>query len=110
MTVVDEDEELMRPENWEEHGVVHEGQRLTSVVYSVRFGRDEIELVREAAAKLHKKTSEFIREAAVDRALASRGSLGAIALGGGTVFASEACGTRNDAPALKGARAMSNEQ
>jgi hypothetical protein len=95
------DEELQRPEMWEEEGGRLPARPLVAIVHSVRFGREEMRLVRAAAERLHKHTSEFIREAAVDKALASFGSFGAIGLGGGTTFSAELGGTRNDGPPLK---------
>ena len=54
------------PGGWDETVERRSGQA-ASVVFSVRFSRDEIHQVREAAARLGEKTSEFIRSAALTR-------------------------------------------
>ncbi len=61
--------EEQQPEDlgeWEEGAERHAG-RPVSLVFSVRFNRDEIAVVRHAAARVGERTSEFIRVAALNR-------------------------------------------
>ncbi len=55
------------PGEWEESAERRPG-RPASVVFSVRFGRDEIAAIRRAAARVRERTSVFIRVAALNRA------------------------------------------
>ena len=57
---------------WEDE-VERRPGHLASVVFSVRFSRPEIAAVRQAAARVGERTSEFIRAAALARA---RGGVG----------------------------------
>ena len=54
------------PGEWEKE-VERRSGRSGSIVFSVRFGRDEIAQIRAAAARLGERTSEFIRAAALKR-------------------------------------------
>ena len=80
------------PSEWDEEVERRPGSK-PSVVFSVRFTRDEIADVREAATRSGERTSEFIRVAALTRARRGRGftvhlepSVGA-PTGGAIVFA-----------------------
>ena len=54
------------PGEWEEKVERRPGQ-VGSIVFSVRFSRDEIASIRQAAARVGERTSEFIRMAAFKR-------------------------------------------
>jgi hypothetical protein len=63
------DEALERPENWdfakaERHPPAKGGRAIVSVAFS----RDDLRRVAECAAKLGMRTSEFIRQAALEKA------------------------------------------
>ena len=51
----------------------HQPGHTTSAVFSVRFTRDEIAQVRQAASRAGERTSEFIRRAALSRARSGSG-------------------------------------
>lgn len=66
-------EELQRRDQWEEDdGEVHEPAKTRRAVVSVAFSREDFERVAECARGLGMKTSEFIRETALDHARPSR--------------------------------------
>lgn len=52
---------------WDEE-VQRRPGRPASIVFSVRFNRDEIAAIRHAASRIGERTSEFIRVAALGRA------------------------------------------
>ncbi|MDP2744817.1 MAG: hypothetical protein Q8P00_07125 [Dehalococcoidia bacterium] len=61
--------ELEKSENWDfTQSEVKQPVKASRVVVSVAFRRDEFALVSEYAERIGKKTSEFIREAAVQKA------------------------------------------
>jgi hypothetical protein len=61
--------QLENPENWDyEHAETKEPVKSPRVVISVAFRRHDFETVSDYAEHLGKKTSEFIREAALDKA------------------------------------------
>ena len=60
------------PGEWEDE-VERRPGHLASVVFSVRFSRPEIAAVRQAAARVGERTSEFIRVAALRRAQSGAG-------------------------------------
>jgi hypothetical protein len=61
--------ELENPESWDyEHVETIEPVKSPRVVVSVAFRRHDFETVSDYAEHLGKKTSEFIREAALDKA------------------------------------------
>jgi hypothetical protein len=62
------DRDVAQDVEWEETGELREGKRRPSVVQSVRFGRDELRLIRDAATRAGVSTGEFIRGAALARA------------------------------------------
>jgi hypothetical protein len=57
--------------DWADEAQVQDGPRAGSVVQSVRFARDEITRVRSAAKHAGVSTSEYIRDAAIARAVGS---------------------------------------
>lgn len=60
---------LENPENWDfERAEERQPSRSARAVVSVAFPRDDFTIVSEAARESGKKLSEFVREAAVDRA------------------------------------------
>lgn len=62
-------ETLEDQDAWDfEHAERRPGAKDTRSVVSVAFARDEYERVAKCAARLNKRTSEFIREAALDKA------------------------------------------
>ena len=63
------DSGLQNPENWNvDQAVMRPGSKKARAVVSVAFNRNDFELVVEAARRSQAKTSEFIREAALDKA------------------------------------------
>jgi hypothetical protein len=83
--------ELERPETWDlERPEVREPVKAPRVVVSVAFPRDHFEQVSVYAERIGKRTSEFIREAAIEKAtgrttgtlLFSSGSTGALWVAG----------------------------
>ena len=63
------DDGLQNPENWDvDQAAVRPGTKKARAVVSVAFNRYDFELVVGAAQRSQVKTSEFIREAALDRA------------------------------------------
>ena len=86
------EERYSDPSEWEEEVERRPGSKV-SAVFSVRFTREEIADVRQAAARARERTSQFIRVAALTRARRGRGftvhlepSVGA-PTGGAIVFA-----------------------
>lgn len=64
-----QDSELRNPENWDvDRAVVRPGIKNARAVVSVAFSREDFERVTDAAQKSGVKTSEFIREAALNKA------------------------------------------
>jgi hypothetical protein len=62
-------EQLENEDNWDyDHAETRQPVTSDRVVTSVAFRRDDFRLVTNVAQKLGKKTSEFIREAAIERA------------------------------------------
>ena len=69
MTRRDDERDLENPEHWDyERGEKRPGVKGARAVVSVAFGREDFDRVVACAEHLGKKTSEFIREAAVDKA------------------------------------------
>ncbi|MBI4287627.1 MAG: hypothetical protein HY671_04250 [Chloroflexi bacterium] len=67
------DRELESSENWDyDHPVVREPVKASRVVVSVAFQRLDFNRVAQAAERSGKKVSEFIREAALEKASGSR--------------------------------------
>lgn len=63
------DRELEKPETWDFEGAeVGKPVKSSRVVVSVAFRRDDFALVTEYAERIGKKTSEFIRASAIERA------------------------------------------
>jgi hypothetical protein len=87
------DEELQRDENWDfDNAERRPGKKAVRVVVSVAFRGDDFDRVSQCAEQLGKRTSEFIRDAALAQVDALKetarlatfsGSIGA------TVFTSE---------------------
>ena len=78
------DRELEKVETWDfEQPEVREPVRASRVVVSVAFQRDDLVRVSEYAERIGKRTSEFIREAAIEKAI-SRGT-GTLVYGSGSV-------------------------
>ena len=70
----EERESLQDPENWDfERAERRGGVKGARAIVSVAFGRDDFESVAACAERNGKRTSEFIREAALEKA-SSRGS------------------------------------
>ena len=64
-----DDRDLQDPESWDyEHAEARAPVKSARVVVSVAFRRDDFEIVSKYAERLRKKTSEFIREAAIEKA------------------------------------------
>ena len=64
------DSELENIENWDTDNIkVEYGKQPSRVVFSVAFKRDDFERVSKYARQCGKKTSEFIREAALEKVL-----------------------------------------
>ncbi len=64
------DHDLEKPESWNlNRPIIREPVRSPRVVVSVAFRRADFALVSEYAEGVGKKTSEFIREAAIDKAM-----------------------------------------
>lgn len=64
------DAELEKLDTWDvDKAEVKQPVKPSRVVFSVAFHRDEFELVSKHAALLSQKTSQFIREAAIQKAL-----------------------------------------
>ncbi len=64
----DEIEELQNPETWEDMTErTQSATRPARAVVSVAFARDDFETVVEAAKQCGMKTSEFIRQAALEK-------------------------------------------
>ena len=62
------DGELERPDTWDyERSEVRQPVRASRAVVSVAFRRDEFTLVSEYAEQVGKRTSAFIREAALEK-------------------------------------------
>jgi hypothetical protein len=55
------DEEWQDPDQWEEEGWILEGHPPAGSVYAVRFERDELERIEDAAVRAGLTTTEFIR-------------------------------------------------
>lgn len=65
--------QLQNPDNWDtEHIEVHPPAKAPRVVVSVSFPRRDYEKVARCAKELDARVSEFIRDAAVERACAQR--------------------------------------
>ncbi|MFQ5874746.1 MAG: hypothetical protein ACE5JL_13255 [Dehalococcoidia bacterium] len=63
------DRELEKPESWNfEQAEVREPVKASRVVLSVAFRRDDFARVSEYAERTGKKPSEFVREAAIEKA------------------------------------------
>ncbi|MBI2171753.1 MAG: hypothetical protein HYU30_07010 [Chloroflexi bacterium] len=78
------DLELEKPDNWDfTQPEAREPVKASRVVVSVAFRRDDFALVSTYAERSGKKTSEFIREAAVEKA-GGRG-VGTLVYGSGSV-------------------------
>lgn len=61
--------DLENPENWDfEQPETRAPVKPSRVVVSVAFQRDDFTMVSEYAERVGKKTSEFIREAAIEKA------------------------------------------
>lgn len=91
------DSDLEQELEWEETGKLAQGKRRPSVVQSVRFGRDELRLVRNAASRAGVSTGEFIREAALARAT-SAFSISSMHLTVSQVFATAGNETSSEGP------------
>jgi hypothetical protein len=77
--------ELEKEESWDyERPEVREPVRASRVVVSVAFRRDDFEPVSRYADRIGKKISEFIREAAIERAGGGGGRI--LMLSGGSGF------------------------
>lgn len=64
----DELRELEDPESWDyESAEKHQGTKSVRVVVSVAFHREDFARVSEGAERVGKKTSEYIREAALEK-------------------------------------------
>lgn len=67
--------ELENSENWDyQRAVVREPVKASRVVVSVAFPRPDFSRVSQAAERSGKKTSEFIREAAIEKATGQYGT------------------------------------
>ena len=65
----EQDSELRNPDNWDfDQAVVRRGIKNARAVVSVAFNREDFHRVTEAAQRSGVKTSEFIREASLDKA------------------------------------------
>jgi len=65
------DSELEKLENWDTNQAeVRQPQKPSRVVFSVAFQRDDFDRVSKYAELSGKKTSEFIREAAIEKTMA----------------------------------------
>lgn len=81
------DLELEKPETWDfERPEVREPVRSSRVVVSVAFRRGDFELVFGHAKRIGKKTSEFVREAAIEAA--TGGAAASLTYGSGSAGAS----------------------
>src|SRR5688572_8415312 len=59
---------LESPDAWDsENAELHPGTKNTRSVISIAFARDDYARVSKCAAQLNKRTSEFIREAALEK-------------------------------------------
>jgi hypothetical protein len=77
------DEELEREDTWDyEREEVRGPVRATRVVVSVAFRRDDFEPVSQYAERIGKKISEFIREAAIEKAVGEGGRILTFSSGG----------------------------
>lgn len=66
-------DEMQDPSSWDfERAERRPGVQSPRAVVSVAFARDDFERIARAAEELGKRTSEFIREAALERALQHR--------------------------------------
>ena len=78
----DQDRELEKADTWDfERPEVKEPVKASRVVVSVAFKRDDFTRVSEYARRTGKRTSEFIREAAIDKAAGS-GTIIIVDIGG----------------------------
>jgi hypothetical protein len=79
------DSELERLDTWDTDNVeVRQPQKPSRVVFSVAFKRDDFDLILKYAEFCGMKTSEFIREAAIEKALGQ----GELLFGSGSQHAS----------------------
>jgi len=77
------DHELEKAETWDfEQPEVRKPVKASRVVVSVAFQRDDLARVSEYAERIGKRTSEFIREATIEKAL-GRGA-GTLVFGSGS--------------------------
>ena len=78
------DEELERPEAWDDEGLQrHEGRKSRRAVVSIAFAREDFETVVQAARRIGETTSEFIRRAALNRAQPPGGQVVTVSMSGG---------------------------
>ena len=64
------DSELEKLENWDTNQAeVRQPQKPSRVVFSVAFQRDDFDRVSKYAESIGKKTSEFIRDAAIEKTM-----------------------------------------
>jgi len=97
-----EDEQTLK---WASEGHLAEPRARSeaSAVQSVRFGREELRLVREAAARAGLTTSEFIRRASLERAVPSKPAPALTMTSGspGATVRRDTEGTSNASPASR---------
>lgn len=80
----DYESELENPDTWDTNkSEVRQPVKSQRVVFSVSFHRDDFDLVSKYAELCGKKTSEFIREAAIEKA-SEKGELAQIVFRGGS--------------------------
>jgi hypothetical protein len=80
----EEDRKLEQAETWDfEQPVAHAPVKASRVVVSVAFRREDFDQVSAYAEQAGKKVSEFIREAAIEKAIGQRTST--LAHGSGSV-------------------------
>lgn len=78
------DRELEKPESWDfSRPEVREPVRASRVIVSVAFRQDDFAQVSEHASRIGKRTSEFIREAAIEKTAGP--GVGILLYGGGSM-------------------------
>lgn len=83
----DRDLELEREESWDyEQPEIRGPVRVPRVVVSVAFRRDDFEPVARYAERMGKKISEFIREAAIEKAVGTGGRILMFSTGSGVII------------------------
>lgn len=81
------DSELENPETWDTNKpVVRKPKKPSRVVFSVAFHLDDFDRISKHAKRLGKRTSEFIREAAIEKSI-TEGERSVYMLGSGSLGA-----------------------